>query len=209
MQSMGVGVGGLAFTVAREPTGQGWAHPSREAPGSQPTSPESSPWGGHLVARAVMEGAGHQIFSWNCSDGASLGLSLPVIYHSNLEAGAPTLPLICWGTWPRCPAWEETTAVGFFAEMGGGGRGLQEEEGEGSESRQVGPRHGPTSGSGGFLEGLLEARAEDAGEFTPPVRRVLINGSFSLGLARMPPEKPKVSHWKPTVSHWKTMVLRG
>ena len=207
MQSMGVGVGGLEFTVAREPTGQGWAHPSREVPGSQPTSPESSPWGGHLVARAVMEGAGHQIFSWNCSDGASLGLSLPVIYHSNwrqepqpslLSAGGPGQ-----GARPR----EKQQLLGSLLRWGAAcrrrkGKGLR-------ESRQAGPRRGPTSGSGGFLEGLLEARAEDAGEFTPPVRRVLINGSFSLRLARMPPEKPKVSHWKPTVSHWKTMVLRG
>ena len=138
MQSMGVGVGGLEFTVAREPSGHGWAHPSPEAPGSQPTSPESSPWGGHLVACAVMEAAGHQIFSWNCSDGASLGLSLPVIYHPNPEAGAPTLPLICWGTQPRCPAWGETTAVGLFAEMGGGARPAGEEEGEGSAGEQAG-----------------------------------------------------------------------
>ena len=153
MQSMGVGVGGLEFTVAREPTGQGWAHPSREAPGSQPTSPESSPWGGHLVARAVMEGAGHQIFSWNCSDGASLGLSLPVIYHSNLEAGAPTLPLICWGTWPRCPAWEETTAVGFFAEMGGGGADCRRRKGKGLRAGRWGLAMGPPLGQVAFWRG--------------------------------------------------------
>ena len=48
----GCGGGSLGLIVAWEPSGQGWAHPPREAPDSRPTCPEWSPWEGYLVVGA-------------------------------------------------------------------------------------------------------------------------------------------------------------
>lgn len=150
----GCGGGSLGLIAAWEPSGQGWAHPPHEAPDSRPTCPEWSPWEGYLVAGAVVEAAGHRIFSWNCSDGASLGPSPAVIYHPKPGAVVPALPLICCGTRPRCGPGEKQQLLGSLLRSGGaacrrGGRGRV----CAPDSRQAGPRRGPPLGQAAFWRG--------------------------------------------------------